>query len=210
MLKILIVDDHAVVRKGVVMTLRDEFGDVQFIEAKCGNEALAAVKRHKPNMAILDISLPGRGGLDLIRDLKVLKANLSILVYSMHPEEHFARRVLKLGAAGYLSKEQSPAELVNAVRKLLKGGKYISAAFADQFVMDWAKGSSEKPHENLSDREFQVLRMIANGRSIKDIAGELSLSGKTISTYQSRIMQKMSLRTSADLVRYAIENKLIT
>jgi DNA-binding NarL/FixJ family response regulator len=158
---------------------------------------------------ILDISMPGKSGLDILDEMKRLRPRLPILLLSMHPEEQFARRALKTGAAGYLTKESVPEELKEAVRKVVAGGRYVSATLAEKLAVDLREGADTPLHELLSDREFQVLRMIASGKSVKDIAEELSLSVKTVSTYRARILEKSGMKTNAELIRYALQSQLV-
>ncbi len=167
------------------------------------------VRRHDWDVVILDISMPGKSGLDVLDELRRLRPRLPILLLSMHPEEQFARRALKAGAAGYLTKESVPEELKEAVRKVVAGGRYVSATLAEKLAVDLREGADTPLHELLSDREFQVLRMIASGRSVKDIAEELSLSVKTVSTYRARILEKSGMKTNAELIRYALQSQLV-
>jgi DNA-binding NarL/FixJ family response regulator len=167
------------------------------------------VRRHDWDVVILDISMPGKSGLDVLDELRRLRPRLPILLLSMHPEEQFARRALKAGAAGYLTKESVPEELKEAVRKVVAGGRYVSATLAEKLAVDLRGGADTPLHELLSDREFQVLRMIASGRSVKDIAEELSLSVKTVSTYRARILEKSGMKTNAELIRYALQSQLV-
>jgi len=160
-------------------------------------------------VVILDISMPGHSGLDILKELKCERPTLPVLVLSMYSEDQFAMRVLKAGASGYLTKDSAPDELVKAIRKVVSGGKYVSPFLAEKLAFEIGMDSSKLPHETLSDREFQVLRMIATGKAVKEIAAELSLSVKTISTYRARLLQKMNLTTNAELIHYAIQNRLI-
>lgn len=211
MLRILIVDDHAIVRRGLREILADEFGKTTVGEASTAHEALAHVQKQDWSIVILDISMPGKNGLDILSDLKLARPRLPVLLLSVHPEEQFARRALRGGAAGYLVKESVPEELVKAVRKVLGGGRYISAALAENLALDLGKGSDgDKPlHQLLSDREFQVLRMIASGKGVKEIADQLALSVKTVSTYRARILEKTGMKNNAELIRYAVQNHLV-
>jgi two-component system, NarL family, invasion response regulator UvrY len=207
--KILIVDDHAVFRRGLKETLGEAFPRVTFGEASTALEALEETRRQDWNIVILDISMPGRSGLDILNDLHQLRARLPILLLSMHPEEQYARRALKSGAAGYLTKESVPEELKEAVRRIVAGGRYVSASLAEKLASDLRTGGDTPIHELLSDREFQVLRMIASGKTVKEIADELSLSVKTVSTYRARILEKTGMKTNADLIRYALQTQLV-
>ncbi len=208
-MRVLIADDHAVVRRGLKEILADEFAKATFGEAKTGQEALVEAQKQVWDVVILDISMPGKNGLDILEELKQLRPHTPVLVLSVHPEEQFARRALRGGAAGYLTKESIPEELVKAVHRVLSGGRYISAALAEKLAWDLG-GKGDKPlHELLSDREFQVLRMIASGKAMKEIAGELRLSVKTVSTYRARILEKFGMRSNAELIRYAVQNQLV-
>ena len=171
--------------------------------------SLEHVRRQDWNLVILDISMPGRSGLDILDELKRLRPKLPILLLSMHPEQQFARRALKGGAAGYLTKDSVTEELKEAVKKILVGGRYVSATLAEKLAVDLRPGAETPLHELLSDREFQVLRMIASGKTVKDIAEDLSLSVKTVSTYRARILEKTGMRTNAELIRYALQSQLV-
>jgi two-component system, NarL family, invasion response regulator UvrY len=208
-MRVLIADDHAVFRRGLKETLGEAFSKVTFGEAKTAHETLDFVRRQDWDIVILDISMPGKSELDILHDLKALRQKLPVLFLSMHPEEQFARRALKSGAAGYLTKESVSEELKEAVRRILKGGRYVSATLAERLAFD-LRGETEIPlHELLSDREFQVLRMIASGKTVKQIADDIALSVKTVSTYRTRILLKTGLNTTAELIRYALQNHLV-
>src|SRR6266581_371263 len=204
-MRVLIADDHAVFRRGLRETLAEAFSRVTFGEAKTAQETLEHVRRQDWDLVILDISMPGKSGLDILDDLKRLRPKVPVLFLSMHPEEQYAKRALKAGAAGYLTKESVPEELKTAVKRVLGGGRYVSATLADKLAYDLRGGTDVPVHELLSDREFQVLRMVASGKTIKQIAGEISLSVKTVSTYRSRILEKTGLKTTAELIRYALQ-----
>ena len=208
-MRVLIADDHAVFRRGLRETLAEFFFKVTFGEAKTAQETVELVRRHDWDVVILDISMPGKSGLDVLDELRRLRPRLPILLLSMHPEEQFARRALKTGAAGYLTKESVPEELKEAVRKVVAGGRYVSATLAEKLAVDLREGADTPLHELLSDREFQVLRMIASGKSVKDIAEELSLSVKTVSTYRARVLEKSGMKTNAELIRYALQSQLV-
>jgi DNA-binding NarL/FixJ family response regulator len=180
-----------------------------FGEAKTAQETVDCVKRQDWDIVVLDISMPGKSGLDIQDDLKRLRPKLPVLLLSMHPEEQYAKRALKGGAAGYLTKESVPEELKLAVRRVLAGGRYVSSTMAERLAYDLRKGADTPVHELLSDREFQVLRMIAAGKTVKQIADEISLSVKTVSTYRTRILEKTGLKTTADLIRYALQSHLV-
>jgi two-component system, NarL family, invasion response regulator UvrY len=208
-MKILIADDHAVFRRGLKETIGEAFPKVTFGEAQTALEAVEGVRQQNWDILILDISMPGESGLDILNDLKRLRPKLPILLLSMHPEEQYARRALKAGASGYLTKESVPEELKHAVRKIVAGGRYVSATLAEKLAYDLRSGVDVPAHELLSDREFQVLRMIASGKTVKQIADEIALSVKTVSTYRARILEKTGMRTTAELIRYAIQAQLV-
>jgi DNA-binding NarL/FixJ family response regulator len=208
-MKILIADDHAVFRRGLKETIGEAFPKVTFGEAQTALEAVEGVRQQNWDIVILDISMPGESGLDILNDLKRLRPKLPILLLSMHPEEQYARRALKAGASGYLTKESVPEELKHAVRKIVAGGRYVSATLAEKLAYDLRSGVDVPAHELLSDREFQVLRMIASGKTVKQIADEIALSVKTVSTYRARILEKTGMRTTAELIRYAIQAQLV-
>jgi len=208
-MKILLADDHAVVRRGLKQILADEYKRASFGEARNAQEALDLVWKNNWDVVILDITMPGRSGLEVLREIKRSKPRLPVLVLSMHPENQFAVRVLKHGAAGYMTKESAPEELVGAIRKVLAGGRYVSTSLAEKLATYLSADTQKPPQELLSDREFQVLRLIASGKIVSEIAKELSLSVKTISTYRTRILEKMGLRNNAELMHYAMEHQLI-
>ena len=209
MTKILIADDHPVVRAGLKELLSGAFGKLTFTEAKTAQETIEMASKEEWSLVILDVSMPGRSGIDILSDLKRAQPKLPVLVLSMHPEEQFARRALKAGASAYMTKETVPEELVKAVRKVLAGGRYVSAALAEKLASDLREGTNRMPHEILSDREFQILQMIASGKTVTNIAEELALSVKTVSTYRARVLEKTGMRNNAELIRYAIENHLV-
>jgi len=208
-IRILIADDHAILRRGLKEILVDELKDAIFAEAGNAQQVLTDVRKQVWDLVILDITMPGRSGLDLLRDLKQLQPELPVLVLSMHPEDQYAKRVLRSGAAGYMNKETAPKELVTAIRKVLAGGRYVSAALAEKLASDLSADSARLPHERLSDREFEVLRMIASGKTVSQIAEELHLSVTTVSTHRARILEKMDMANNAELMRYAMINALI-
>jgi DNA-binding NarL/FixJ family response regulator len=208
-MKILLADDHAVVRHGLKQILADEFKRATFAEAKNAQEALDLVWKENWDVVILDITMPGRSGLEVLREIKKSKPRLPVLVLSMHPENQFAVRVLKRGASGYMTKESAPNELVGAIKKVLAGGRYVSTSLAEKLASYVSTDSQKPPQELLSDREFQVLRLIASGKIVSEIAQDLSLSVKTISTYRTRILEKMGLRNNAELMHYAIQHHLV-
>lgn len=208
-MKILITDDHAVLRRGLRQILEDGFGKLHFGEASNASEAIEQVAKEHWDLVVLDITMPGRSGLDALKEIKALKPNMRILVLSVHSEDQFAVRVLKAGASGFLNKDSAPEELVKAVRKVIAGGRYVSASLAEKLAFNLDHPNDELPHQKLSDREFQVLRMIGSGKTVSEIAEELGLSVKTVSTYRARILEKMNLNTNAELTRYSFENKLV-
>lgn len=207
-MRILIVDDHAVVRQGLKQILNDSFRTAVFGEAGNAQAALDKVWKEEWDVVMLDISMPGRSGLEVLKDIKKAKPKLPVLVLSMHPEDQFAVRVVRSGAAGYMTKESAPDELVGAIKKVLSGGRYISPALAEKMVLYLDVDVQKQPHEHLSDREFQVFKMIGAGKTVRDIAEELSLSAKTVSTYRTRILEKMSMKTNSELIHYAAHNSL--
>jgi len=215
MLSILIVDDHAVVRDGVKRIFDEGPASgpvsrpVVFGEAADAHEALALARERDWDVVVLDLSLGGRSGLEVLKELKQLRPRTPVLVLTMHSEEQYARRAFKAGAAGYITKDSPRAELLRAIVKVAEGGRYLSPALAERLVLDLERGEDRPPHERLSDREFQVLTLIASGKTVGEIAALLSLSDKTISTYRARILEKMSMRTNAELTHYAIQNKLV-
>ena len=203
------MDDHAIIRQGLRQILADAFTRASFGEATNANDALDLVAKSPWDVVLLDITMPGKSGLDVLKQMVDAQPNMAVLVLSMHPEDQYAVRVLKTGAAGYITKNTASEEVIGAVKKVLAGGKYVSAALAENLATNLNSPSGKAPHELLSDREYQVMRMIALGRSVKEIAFELSLSVKTISTYRTRIMEKTKLKTNADIIRYAVHEKLV-
>jgi two-component system, NarL family, invasion response regulator UvrY len=206
--KLLLVDDHAVVREGLKRILDNEPGMHVAGEAGDSIDAMQLVRTEHYDVVLLDISLPGKNGLDILKSIKATKPHTRVLILSMFPEDQYAIRVLRAGASGYLAKESAPRELVNAIRKVASGGTYVSQALAERLAGELAQ-PNESPHETLSDREFAVLRMIASGKSPTQIADELQLSVKTISTYRARILVKMNLQNNAELTHYALKNNLV-
>ena len=209
MIKILIADDHPIVRQGLRQILSD-ISDMEIAgEAVNAQETLDQVRVGGWDVLVLDITMPDRSGFDILKELKNEQPHLPILVLSIHGEEQFAVRVLKAGASGYLTKENAPAELIKAIRKVVAGGKYISPSLAETLAFNLDITSDRPQHEALSNREFQVMQMMASGKTPTEIAAELSLSAKTVSTYRTRLLEKMNLTTNAEIIRYAIENGLI-
>lgn len=209
MIKILLADDHPVVRKGLKEILSNEIQGVLVAEAKSGQEALDAVKRQPWDLVILDISMPGRSGMDALKEIKSTRPKLPVLVLSMHPEAQYGGRALMSGASGYLNKQGAPDELVRAVRQVLAGRVYVTQELAESLAAHLKPDSARLPYERLTNRELEILRLIGSGKTNAQIAAELHLSKTTISTYRSRILSKMDLKTSADLIHYALANDLI-
>jgi two-component system, NarL family, invasion response regulator UvrY len=208
-MRVLVGDDHAILRKGIKQILAEIPSISTVDEATNGQEVLALTARKLYDLVLLDISMPGRSGLDVLKQLRADRPRLPVLILSMHPEEQYALRALKAGASGYLTKESAPDELIAAVQKILEGGKYVSQSLAERFITELSKPSDKPLHELLSDREYQIFCMIASGKTVSEIAEELALSVKTVSTYRTRILQKTNLKTNAEITRYVIENKLI-
>jgi DNA-binding NarL/FixJ family response regulator len=209
MKKILLVDDHEVVRDGVRRIVDKQLGPFTFGEASSAAQALALVHEQDWDLVVLDISLAGRDGLEVLKEMKHIRPNLRVLILSMHSEELFARRALKAGAAGYVTKNSSRSELAKAVNRIICGGMYVSNSLAEKLAIDLRHGSDRLPHETLSDREFEVLRLLASGKTVSEIAETLRLSVGTISTYRARILEKMRMKTNAELTYYAIQNRLV-
>jgi DNA-binding NarL/FixJ family response regulator len=209
MIRVLLADDHAIVRAGLKEILADT-GDIEVAgEATNGQEVLVLVRGREFDVAVLDMSMPGRSGLELIKLVRAEKPKLRILILSMHSEQQYAVRALKAGASGYLTKDSAADELVAAIRRIAAGGAYVSPETAERIVLDSAPGAETAPHTLLSNREFQVLQMIAGGKSVTEIAQQLSISVKTVSTHKTRLMEKMGLSNQVELIRYAIENNII-
>jgi len=208
MIKVIIVDDHPVVRRGLRQIIEEEPGMEVAGEAENAGEFFSLVRKTDCTLVLLDISLPDRSGFDVLKQLKYEHPKLPVLILSIHPEDQYALRFIKAGASGYLMKEGAPEELVKAIRRVNAGGKYVSASLAEKLVSH-LDAFDKPPHENLSDREFQIMCMIAGGKSLKGIAEELHLSEKTVTTYRSRILEKMKMNTNADVTRYALEHHLV-
>lgn len=209
MKRILIVDDHEVVRDGVKRLFEEEARTTAFGDASTGSEALRLVSASDWDIIVLDLSLGGRSGLDLLKEIKQVRPRIPVLILSMHSEEQYARRAFKAGAAGYITKDSSGAELSRAIDKVIHGGKYVSPSLAEKLVTYLGKDTDTAPQDALSDREFQVMRLIASGLTVSQIAQHLTLSDKTISTYRARILEKMGMKTNAELTHYAIQNGLV-
>jgi two-component system, NarL family, invasion response regulator UvrY len=208
-MKVLIADDHPIFRSGLKEILsKDE--DVELIgEAENGHKALDLARKQLWDVVVLDITMPGKGGLEVLQELRRERPKLPVLVLSAHPEDQLALRLIRAGASGYLTKDQAPRVLLTAIRKVLLGGKYVSESLAEKAVCEWATESAKPLHETLSNREYQVMSLIAAGKAIKEIATELFLSVRTVSTYRTRVLEKMNMKTNADLIRYALQHKLV-
>jgi two-component system invasion response regulator UvrY len=209
MIRILIVDDHAILRHGLRSMLSDEFHGAAFGEASDAHQALEQLRKKAWDVALLDITLPGKSGLELLKELKIEWPKLPVLILSGQPEDQFAVRVLKAGAGGYLTKESAPEELAKAIKKIVAGGRYVSPALAEKLALEVKMDSTRLPHETLSDREYEVMSHIASGQTVTEIAKELSLSAKTISTYRTRVLEKLGVKNSAKIVQYAVQNGLV-
>ena len=208
-MKILIADDHAILRRGLRNLLQEEFVALEVAEAKDSREALDQMVREEWDLILLDINMPGRGGLEVLTETRRVRAKAKILVLSAYAEEEFALRAFQLGASGYLNKQTAFDELLLAVRRILGGGKYVTASLAERMAATLGGEIQPEPHEALSARELQVLRLIAVGRTLKEISSELTLSEKTIATYRARISEKMGLGSKVELTRYALQHKLV-
>ncbi len=209
MVRVLIADDHKMFREGLKQILVEAPDIIVADEAGSGQEVLDKVYKNDFDLLLLDISMPGLSGLDVLKDLKANKSRLSILILSMYPEEQYALRVIKYGASGYITKSSASDELIQAIRKISKGGTYISSSIAERLLFSIKDTSERLPHETLSNREYQILHMIALGKTTSQIADELCLSVKTISTYRARILEKMNMKTNAELIHYALKHNLI-
>jgi two-component system, NarL family, invasion response regulator UvrY len=207
-LRILIVDDHPIVRQGLRQTLADAADVRQIGEAAHGPQAIDLVRQSNWDAVVLDIGLPGRGGIEILKDIKRERPRLPVLILSMHPEDQYAIRALRAGAAGYITKETATEKLLEAIRKITTGGRFISAELAERLAMEVAIDVPGPPHAVLSDREFEVLRLIGSGLSVGDIAERLSLSVKTVSTYRARVLEKMRMKNNAELMQYVLTNRL--
>lgn len=208
-IKILIADDHPIVREGYKKILSETADLIVSDEAENGQEVMDLIRKKDYDLILLDISMPGRSGLEVLKDLKSLKPKLPVLILSIYPEEQYAVRAFRAGASGYLTKASAPHELITAIRKISQGGRYISSSMAERLTYYLDADATKAPHETLSDREYQVMLMIASGKTVTEIADELCLSVKTISTYRTHIIEKMKLKNNAEITLYAIQNKLV-
>jgi len=209
MINVLIADDHAIVRKGLIQII-SETTDIYVADEACaGQEVLDKVAKSTFDVILLDIHLPGKSGLDVLKQLKKENPLLPTLILTIYPEEQYAIRALKLGASGYLTKDSAPDELVKAIRKVASGGKFVSASLAEKLASHIEIDQNKSPHEILSNREYQVMRFIAIGKTVKEISDELSISAKTLSTYRTRVLEKMNMKKDAEIIHYAISNKLL-
>jgi len=207
-LRVMLVDDHPIVRRGLRELLADAFAGAIIHEVGSGREAIAALHSHSWSVMVLDLSLPDGSGLDVLKRVRELRPRLPVLILSVHAADQFARRAIAAGASGYLTKDTADSELVTAVAKLARGGKYFGAEVLEHVALGLHPDRDDRPHERLSDREYQVLRMIGSGKTVSEIATELSLSVKTVSTYRARILEKMRMRTNAELTHYAVRHGL--
>jgi two-component system, NarL family, invasion response regulator UvrY len=209
MIKIIIADDHPIVRAGMKQIIAEASDLLVADEAGDGHKLLSKIRKENFDVVVLDITMPQMNGLDVLKQLKIEKPKLPVIILSIHPEDQYALRVLKAGAAGYVTKASAPDELINAIRKVYRGGKYISPAIAEKLAFQLDSNFEEMPHEALSDREYQVLCMLASGKTVTEMADELALSVKTISTYRARILEKMDMKNNAELIHYAVQNRLV-
>ena len=209
MIRILVADDHAIVRRGLRQIVSDE-NDMEVVgEAQTTQEILDLARQEEWDVIVLNISMPGRGGFEGLKALKQTHSKRPVLVLSMYPEDQFAVRAFRAGAAGYMIKESAPEELVQAIRKVVRGGKYVSSSLAEKLAAELGEDAERPPHEALSEREYHVLCLLASGKTVTQIAAEMSLSVKTISTYRARLLEKMRMKTNAQVTRYAIEHRLV-
>lgn len=206
---ILIVDDHAIVRVGLKQILLEDCSDFIFGEAGSANEAFKLVKERDWDLILLDINLPSKNGIEFLKQLRALNIMIPVLVLSMYPEDQYAVRALKAGASGYMTKEMAPENLLDAILKVANGGRYISPQLAEQLAKEIQDGGNSQPHKLLTDREFEIFKLIASGKTVSEIAKELSLSVKTVSTYRTRILTKMSLKHNASITQYAVKLNLV-
>ncbi len=209
MIKVIIADDHPIVRAGLKQILAEASDIMVAAEAGNGHELLEKVRREVFDLVLLDLKMPGMDGVDILKQIKIEKPKLPVMILTIYPESNYALRILRIGASGYLTKESAPQELITAIRKVYGGGKYISPSLAEKIAFALDTDVDKLPHEKLSDREYQVLCAIASGRTVSEIAESIHLSVKTVSTYRARILEKMSMKTNADLTHYALQNQLV-
>src|SRR5919198_661073 len=205
-MRVLICDDHPIVRKGLRQILEQEQASVTIGEAASAPEAVDLARKKPWDIVVIDITMPGRSGLELLKDLKRERPNIPVLVLSVHPADQYAVRVLRAGASGYLTKESAPEELLTAIRQILRGGRYISPSVGETLAADLGRPADEATHHGLSDREFEIMRLLTSGKRVSEIAEELCLSVKTVSTYRTRILEKLGLRTTGEIMRYALKH----
>jgi two-component system invasion response regulator UvrY len=209
MIRILVADDHSVVREGIKQILAGLDDMTVEDEAESGQEVLLRMTAKDYDLVLLDISMPGKSGLEVLEEIKIMRPRVPVLILSMHPEEQYAVRMLRAGASGYLTKASAPQELISAIRKVSRGGKYVTVSLAEKLAFELDAGVEKPRHERLSNREYQVMLMLASGMSVSEVAEELCLSAKTISTYRTRILDKMNMKKNAELTLYAVKNNLI-